>query len=112
LGCIIYQLITNKHPFTGASNYLIFQQILNRQLTFPSNFPSVAKDLVDKLLQLKPEDRLGAGPGGYEKLKAHPFFTGIQWDKLHIITPPPIKPQEAPKQSNGGSVKVQIDPVW
>lgn len=74
----------------------------------------MAKDLVEKLLQLKPEDRLGAGPGGYEKLKAHPFFSGIQWDKLHAITPPPIKPKETVKQSNGtgSSMKVQIDPVW
>ena len=30
------------------------------------------KDLIDQLLQLKPESRLGMS--GYDALKSHPFF--------------------------------------
>ena len=68
LGCIIYQMLTGDHPFKGASNYLIFQQILKRNLTFPDNFPEDAKDLVDKLLQIKQNDRLGVGKSSFNCL--------------------------------------------
>lgn len=49
-------------------------------------------DIVDRLLRLVPEDRLGAGPPGsendYEALKNHPFFKGINFDKLDSTSPP------------------------
>ncbi len=45
---------------------------------FPFDFPEVTKDIVEKLLQLDPSDRLGAGREGSEnslkKLMDHPFF--------------------------------------
>ena len=34
------------------------------------------------LLDFDSERRLGAGPGGFEAFKAHPFFEGLDWDKL------------------------------
>jgi len=90
LGCIIYQMLVGKPPFRGASEYLTFQLILNRQLEFPDQFPSDAKDLVDKLLVLEPSKRLGAG--SYDDLIKHPFFEGIVWDTLFEQTPPPLPP--------------------
>jgi serine/threonine protein kinase len=92
LGCLVYEFLTGKHPFTGESEYLIFQNIKSKNITFPCNFPPVAKDLVNKLLVLDPQDRLGVGPGGYAKLKAHPFFKGIKFDKLHMLEPPMVVP--------------------
>ncbi|KAB0397463.1 hypothetical protein E2I00_019698 [Balaenoptera physalus] len=35
-----------------------------------------------RLLQFDPAGRLGAGGGGVNKLKSHPFFSTIQWSKL------------------------------
>ncbi len=49
-----------------------------------------AKDLIDHLLVVDPEKRLGAGEGGYQKLKAHLFFTGLDFATLHTQTPPKI----------------------
>lgn len=95
LGCIIFQFLTGHHAFTGDSDYLIFQKILHRKIDFPLNFPLDAKNLVEELLQINPEDRLGARKGGYSELKAHPFFAGIDWNTLHLQTPPRIKPLSA-----------------
>ncbi|XP_064148825.1 ribosomal protein S6 kinase-like 1 isoform X3 [Loxodonta africana] len=38
--------------------------------------------LTGMLLQFDPSQRLGARGGGVSKLKAHPFFSTIQWSKL------------------------------
>ena len=54
--------------------------------------PVEAQDLIDRLMQLDPFQRLGAGPPGsdnqYEQLKAHPFFKGINFKNLSQISPP------------------------
>jgi hypothetical protein len=34
-------------------------KVAERELEFPDDFPPVARDLVDKLLQPEPEDRIG-----------------------------------------------------
>jgi len=41
-----------------------------------------------------PMQRLGAA--SYAELKAHPFFAGINWDRLGIDPPPPITPYPEP----------------
>lgn len=38
------------------------------------------RDLIDKLIVLDPDQRLGAKAcGGMNKIKQHPFFEGINW---------------------------------
>lgn len=60
--------------------------ISERKLVFPKYLPIEAIDLIDKLMQLTPFERLGAGEPGsendYEHLKAHPFFKGLNFKKL------------------------------
>jgi 3-phosphoinositide dependent protein kinase-1 len=65
LGCIVYQMLTGRPPFKGASEYLTFQLITSRSLSFPEDFPAAARDLVEGLLQLEPSQRLGAWGGGW-----------------------------------------------
>ncbi len=72
------------------SEFLIFQKVSSGQFDYPTGFPDVVKDLVDKLLVIDPEKRLGAQD--YVELKSHPFFRGIDFATLHSQTPPPIKP--------------------
>lgn len=53
---------------------------------FPNYLSLESVDIIDKLLQLDPKKRLGAGEPGsdndYEKLKSHPFFKGIYFKRL------------------------------
>ncbi|EFA78062.1 putative protein serine/threonine kinase [Heterostelium album PN500] len=92
LGCIIYQLSTGRLPFRGKTEFLTFQKISNRELVYPLNMNPVIKDLIEKLLVVNPTDRLGSRTTGFEKLKQHPFFEGIDWENLHRATPPTIAP--------------------
>ncbi|KAF2070362.1 hypothetical protein CYY_008318 [Polysphondylium violaceum] len=93
LGCIIYQLSTGRLPFRGKTEFLTFQKVSNRDLVYPKNMNPVVKDLIEKLLVLRPSERLGSlSAGGFENLKKHPFFAGLEWDSLSSKTPPPIKP--------------------
>eukprot|EP01095_Lingulamoeba_sp_RSL-Kostka_P010906 TRINITY_DN400_c0_g3_i1.p1 TRINITY_DN400_c0_g3~~TRINITY_DN400_c0_g3_i1.p1 ORF type:complete len:513 (+),score=225.01 TRINITY_DN400_c0_g3_i1:218-1756(+) len=95
LGCTIYQLLAGRPPFKAMNEYLTFQKILKKEFVYPENFPDVGRDLIDQLLELDPEKRLGnREEGGYEELKNHEFFEGIDWENLSTTTPPEIAPPD------------------
>ncbi|XP_073105556.1 3-phosphoinositide-dependent protein kinase 2 isoform X2 [Elaeis guineensis] len=50
LGCTMYQMLSGSSPFKDASEWLIFQRIMARDLKFPDYFSNEARDLIDKLL--------------------------------------------------------------
>jgi len=95
-GCIIYQLLAGRPPFKAGNEYQTFQKIVGLEYTFPDGFPSVARDLVERLLVLDPLKRLPI-----EHIKNHEFFDGIVWGKglwkqkapqLKSYTPPAAEP--------------------
>ena len=69
-------------PFYSENTNEMYRKILTAPLEFPnqSSWPPEAVDLLKKLLDRRPEERLGAR--GAEDIKAHPFFAGIDWRKL------------------------------
>lgn len=108
-GCIIYQLLAGRPPFKAANEYLTFQKITSLQYEFPTGFPEVAKDLVERLLVLDPSRRLTI-----DHIKNHEFFRGITWGrglwkqnapKLRSFVPPVKEPKKINGQatSNGNS---------
>lgn len=68
-------MLTGLPPFCD-------KDILSKPLHFPSPeiVPPSAQDVLTKLLNRKPHQRLGV-TGAYE-IKAHPFFSSIDWLKL------------------------------
>ncbi|KAJ0545963.1 putative protein kinase AGC-PDK1 family [Helianthus annuus] len=104
LGCTLFQMLSGTSPFKDASEWLIFQRIIARDVRFPDYFSKDAKDLIDKLLDIDPLKRPGAGPDGYESLKNHPFFRGIDWRNIRSKTPPRLVPEKGPAsgRSSGG----------
>ncbi|KAH0907935.1 hypothetical protein HID58_039762 [Brassica napus] len=95
LGCTIYQMLSGTSPFKDASEWLIFQRIIARDIKFPSHFSEAARDLIDRLLDTDPSRRPGAGSEGYAALKRHPFFMGVDWKNLRSQTPPKLAPDPA-----------------
>ena len=50
---------------------------------------------------LEPDKRLGSEEtGGFEKLKSHPFFKGINWENLENTKPPELVPYLPATSSN------------
>ncbi|XP_042231316.1 3-phosphoinositide-dependent protein kinase 1-like [Homarus americanus] len=93
LGCILYQMVSGLPPFRSRSEYYIFQKILKLEYEFPEGFCEEAKDLVQKLLVVEADDRLGAQDcEGYPSIRCHPLFAGLDFDSLHEMTPPKIAP--------------------
>ncbi|ELT91464.1 hypothetical protein CAPTEDRAFT_131028 [Capitella teleta] len=93
LGCIVFQFCAGKVPFWGGHEYQIFQKIIKLEYEFPHGFDSTTQNLVEQLLNLDPRKRLGCKEmGGYAKLKAHPFFEGVDWDNLPEGKPPELQP--------------------
>jgi len=86
LGCTVYQMLEGRPPFKAATEYLIFQKVMARELSIPSHFSPEAKDLVERLLSLIPNERLGAQ--GYDKLRNHPFFKGFDWSRPRRVRAP------------------------
>ncbi|XP_067680565.1 ribosomal protein S6 kinase delta-1-like [Haliotis asinina] len=78
LGALLYELLTGKslssyHP--GGINS-------HTQLHIPNHVSSEGQALLKELLCFDPRERLGSGLDGAEALKAHPFFSCINWNAI------------------------------
>ncbi|KAJ3452278.1 3-phosphoinositide-dependent protein kinase 1-related [Anaeramoeba flamelloides] len=90
LGCIIFQIFAGKPPFQASNDYLIFQKILKLDYNFPEAFPEEARDIVEQLLVIDPEQRLGAN-SNFEELKSHTFFENLDFSNLPNMKTPKFK---------------------
>jgi len=82
-GCTLFFFLTGKHLFKGINDYHTFKQIIQTEPEFPIEFPSLAKDLISKLLVKDPTHRLTL-----ENVKLHSFFDTIKWEQLGTLSPP------------------------
>ena len=86
LGIIIFEMFTGEVPFKGKDEIDLFQNIMDPYIrpNYPSNMPADAVDLVDKILNPNPIERLGYetedSKNGYNVLKSHQFFDGIDFE--------------------------------
>ncbi|KAK7408171.1 Serine/threonine-protein kinase [Neonectria punicea] len=82
LGVLLYEMLTGLPPFYDESTKEMYSKILSAPLSFPGIdiVPPAAKDLLMKLLNRDPAQRLGAN--GPVEIKSHPFFRTIDWKKL------------------------------
>ncbi|CAI5983116.1 unnamed protein product [Closterium sp. NIES-64] len=90
-GIFLYELLYGRSPFRGRNRQRTFTNVLTKDLAFPANPPvsDEAKDLMRKLLQRDPADRLGAKHGAIE-IRAHPFFKSIEWPLIRNMKPPQL----------------------
>lgn len=77
LGTILFELLTGMsllrcHP-AGIGRHTT--------LNIPESVSEEARSLLEQLLQYNPMERLGAGVGGVDDIKAHPFFAKTDWPK-------------------------------
>lgn len=82
-GCILYQMVAGRPPFTASNEYQIFRKVVKLQYSFPPRFPTVLRDLIKHLLVLAPERRYTTS-----QVKRHPFFQGVEWTRNAIWKTP------------------------
>ncbi|KAD2804757.1 hypothetical protein R6Q59_029826 [Mikania micrantha] len=112
LGCTLFQMLSGSSPFKDASEWLIFQRIIARDVRFPDYFSKDARDLIDKLLDTDPVKRPGAGPDGYDSLKNHPFFRGIDWHDTRSKSPPRLVLEKGPTSSFSSGGDDTLESSW
>ena len=83
LGCILYQMLVGKTPFDAETKDSVFQKVLDRRLKFPMDLDKDAVNLIDRLLDYIPENRIGMKSknpfDAYSEIKDHPYFSDIEW---------------------------------
>ncbi|GAA0176552.1 hypothetical protein LIER_29523 [Lithospermum erythrorhizon] len=91
LGIFLYELLYGKTPFKGLSNDDTLANVVSVCLKFPESpmVSSHARDLIRKLLQKEPDNRLGSQMGAAE-IKQHPFFEGLNFALIRCATPPEL----------------------
>ena len=82
LGVLLYEMLTGLPPYYDENTNEMYRKILSEPLHFPGPeiVPPAAKDLLERLLNRRPDERLGAK--GPSEIKNHPFFHSIDWRKL------------------------------
>ena len=90
VGCFMYEMITGCLPFVIKKGTKINPKIYEEPLKFPNGLSKEAIDLTKKLLTPNPKKRLGYGIDGAQKIKEHPFFQNVDWEKYYNkeINPP------------------------
>lgn len=98
LGVVLFEMLVGYPPFYAEDPLKTCRKILNwkETLKFPpeANISWAAKNLIMSLL-CDAEYRLGA-KRGLEDFRNHPFFEGIEWEKVHSITPPFVPKLDSP----------------
>ncbi|KAJ2732528.1 hypothetical protein IW152_003735 [Coemansia sp. BCRC 34962] len=95
LGILLYEMLTGAVPFKGKAPTQVAKNIAKTKVNYPPYMTPDARDLIIRLLRKKPEQRIGYGAKGLEKIKKHRFFRKVDWERLekdHDSLTPPIVP--------------------
>ena len=97
LGILIFEMLAGYPPFYDENPFGIYQKILKGVIDFPKHMDPNAKDLIRKLLTADRTKRFGCLHGGAEDVKRHPWFHGLDWQKVveKKYKPPFIPPARA-----------------
>nr|AML76691.1 putative LOV domain-containing protein [Philoxerus vermicularis] len=92
LGILLYEMLYGYTPFRGKTRQRTFSNVLQKNPKFPASkqVSIQAKQLIYRLLQKDPKNRLGSFEGANE-IKRHPFFRGINWALVRCQNPPELE---------------------
>jgi serine/threonine protein kinase len=87
VGIMLYEMLVGRTPFNAETNNKVYSAVIHRPLDLAK--PTLSRDatnLLARLLDKDPRTRLQDA----SRLKAHPFFAGLDWEALarKEIVPP------------------------
>ncbi|KAL9119665.1 MAG: hypothetical protein Q9187_003780 [Circinaria calcarea] len=94
LGVLVFEMCCGWSPFYAEDTQQMYKNIAFGKVRFPRDALSTeGRNFVKGLLNRNPKHRLGA-INDAEELKAHPFFSDIDWTALiKKMVVPPFKPK-------------------
>jgi len=100
LGVLLYEMLAGKSPFVtqDSSEEALFQTILEKTIRIPRTLSVRAQNILKVFLKKNPAERLGCDPEkGFNEIKQHDFFRGIDWEQLERrqVKPPYTPPTES-----------------
>uniref|UniRef100_A0A4W4HPA2 Protein kinase C n=1 Tax=Electrophorus electricus TaxID=8005 RepID=A0A4W4HPA2_ELEEL len=96
MGVLLYEMLSGHAPFEAETEDELFECILRDEVIYSSWLSDEAEDVLRGFLAKIPSSRLGCveRDGGEKAITAHPFFKGLDWDKLRKRElEPPFKPR-------------------
>lgn len=82
-GILVYEFLVGQPPFWDQNPMKIYEQIVDGKLRFPSAMSPPARDLISGLCTVDVSKRLGNIAGGAQRVKEHPWFQDIDWQKMY-----------------------------
>jgi protein kinase A len=99
VGVIAYECMHGRRPYIGKSRKEIREHIMSKQVEIkshevPQGWSAEAADFINRMIQRKPEMRLGHG--GAHEVKSHAWLRNYPWEALYEkrLRAPFIPPNE------------------
>mmetsp|Transcript_11006 Transcript_11006/g.16692 ORF Transcript_11006/g.16692 Transcript_11006/m.16692 type:complete len:322 (-) Transcript_11006:104-1069(-) len=83
LGALFYEMLTSRPPLYNSNRKQMLEDIISKKpIEMRSHFSPEATNLLRRLLERDPAKRLGSNEDDAAALMRHPFFKGIDWEKV------------------------------
>ncbi len=96
-GVMLFEMIMGMTPFyDGVVDQMgLFKNIVQRKMVpYDNGISDEGKDLIDRILVVDAEHRLGSFAAADKDIKEHPFFSDIDWQQLQKMEAKvPFKPK-------------------
>ncbi|KAF4980953.1 hypothetical protein FZEAL_3148 [Fusarium zealandicum] len=109
VGCILFEFLYGIPPFHAGEAEHVFENILARKIQWPADdecepVSEEAKDLINKLLCMEPQQRLGSNredkfSSRGEEIRNHPWFQDVNWETLLEDEPQFVPQPENPEDT-------------
>lgn len=118
-GCFVFELYAGRSPFwlPRKPRKFVRDNIVSGAFAFPNVVPEEVKPLVSALLNVDERERLGSQnlDDMWAGVRADPYFSGMDWDKLAAkqLTPPIVPEDPGPEQVGNFDEDFTIQtPIW